>query len=115
MVPLPYRTQGILDTAAQDTCIARSIADTLRLDPVRYVPLHTASGEERSAVYHLTVQLGWSDDSPPDPIPVFAHEVVVAGAEMLIGLDVLRRGEFVLFGPDSRYELFLPRMVRPAS
>lgn len=111
MVPLPYRTQGIVDTAAQDTCISMSIADTLRLDPVRYVPLHTASGKKRSAVYHLTVQLGWSDDNPPDPIPVFAHEAVVTGAEMLVGLDVLRKGRLVLDGPNGDYELFLPRGV----
>lgn len=115
MVPLPYRTQGIIDTAAQDTCIAVSIADTLRLDPVRYVPLHTASGEKPSAVYHLTVQLGWSDDHPSDPIPVFAHEAVVTGAEMLVGLDVLRKGRFALDGPNDRYELFLPRAAESHS
>ena len=114
-MPLPYRTQGIIDTAAQDTCIAASIADTLRLDPVRYGPMHTASGEKRSAVYHLTVQLDWSDDHPPDPIPVFAHEAVVAGAEMLVGLDVLRQGRLVLDGPKGEYELFLPRRARTAS
>ena len=109
MLPLPYRTQGIIDTAAQDTCIAASIADTLRLDPVRYAPLTTASGERRSAVYHLTVQLACDQGRPPDPISVFAHEALVTGAEMLIGLDVLRKGKLILDGPSNRYELMLPR------
>ena len=111
MLPLPYRTQGIIDTGAQDSCITASIADTLRLDPVRYAPLTTAAGEKRSAVYHLTVQLAWDQDHPPDPISVFANEAIVTGAEMLIGLDVLRKGKLILDGPSDRYDLILPRSV----
>ena len=109
MVPLPYRTRGIIDTAAQDTCISTSTALTLRLDPVRDALLHTASGKKRSAVYHVTVHLGWDQECPPDPVSVFAHEASVAGAEVLIGLDVLRLGKLIVDGPNARYELLLHR------
>ena len=61
-------------------------------------------------MHYLALRLDWRQDRPPDPISVRAQAVPeVLGAEILIGLDVLRLGEFVLFGPDSRYELILPR------
>ena len=63
-------------------------------------------------MYYLMLQLGYRQDRPPDPISVRAHSVPeVLGAEMLAGLDVPRLGELVLFGPDGRYELILPRSV----
>ena len=86
------------------------------LEPLEHVSLHGASGESRSAVHHLSLQLDWRQDRPPDPISVRALAVPeVLGAEMLIGLDVLMLGEFVMFGPDGRYELFLPRTARAVS
>lgn len=111
IVPTPYRTQGIIDTAAESTCIKEGVADELLLEPVRHAKLHTASAEVQSDVYHLTLKLGWHSDSPPDPIPVFAHTVANLGADALIGLDVLRRGELILYGPAERFELILPRRV----
>ena len=84
--------------------------DKLLLDPVGHAPLHSASGQIKSAVYVVTLQLAWRREHPPDPIPVRACAVPeVLGAEVLIGLDVLRLGELVIYGPDNRYELILPR------
>ncbi len=116
MAPPPHRVQGIIDTAAQVTCIRARTANRLLLEPVERTTLHTAAGGKESAIYFLTLQLGSRQRRPPDPISVRAYAAPeVLGAEMLIGLDVLRLGEFVLFGPDSRYELFLPRTTRSAS
>ena len=112
MVPSPQRVRGIIDSAAMRTCISEKTARAMLLEPVAYTTLHAASGESRSAVHYLSLQLDWRQNRPPDPIPVRAQAVPeVLGAEILIGLDVLRLGEFVLFGPDSRYELFLPRSL----
>lgn len=111
MVFDPHRTRGVIDTAAGTTCIRTSIADVLRLEPVRHAQLQTASGETRSAVYSLVLQLGWKLDRPPDPIPVSAHAAEM-GVEVLIGLDVLRQGELILYGPEERFELILPRGAR---
>ncbi len=75
-----------------------------------HTKLQTALGDDRVAVYSVTLQLAWRQDRPPDPISVHVLGTSqVLGAEILIGLDVLRLGRLVLFGPDSRYELFLPR------
>ena len=110
MAPPSFHLQGVIDTAAQLTCIRARTADRLLLEPVRHTTLNTASGESPSAIYFLTLQLGAGQEGPPDPISVSAYSIPeVLGAEMLIGLDVLRLGEFVMFGPDGRYELMLPR------
>lgn len=103
------RTRGIIDTGSVTTCVRPSVAERLLLVPVREALLQTASGERLSAVYPLTLTLGWRQDRPPDPIPVTAHTADIAGADLLIGLDVLRWGRFTLDGPSHRFELLLPR------
>ncbi len=60
-------------------------------------------------MYHLMLRVGWRDNHPPDPIPVRAYDADVTGAEVLMGLDVLRHGELILRGPEREFELLLPR------
>ena len=114
MAPVPVRTQGIVDTAAENTCITESIVDRLLLEPLGRAMMHTAAGERQTAIYYVTLRLGWKQDRPPDPIPVRAYSVEVTGADVLVGLDVLRQGALVLNGPGARFELFLPRGARTA-
>ena len=57
----------------------------------------------------MKVTLGWDLEASPDPIELETPEVDVHGADILIGRDILRLGEFVLYGPDARFELVLPR------
>ena len=109
MAPDPVRTQGLIDTAAGVSCITPGVADRLLLDPVGRAMLRTASGEISSKVYSVMVRVGWCEQAPPDPIPVRAHVTEIYGSEMLVGLDVLSRGEFVLDGRRRRFELILPR------
>lgn len=109
MAPDPVRTQGLIDTAAGVSCITPGVADRLLLDPVGRAMLRTASGEISSKVYSVVVRVGWCEQAPPDPIPVRAHVTEIDGSEMLVGLDVLSRGEFVLDGRRRRFELILPR------
>ena len=116
MIPVPQRVRGIIDSAAMRTCISARTVRAMLLEPVDYVTLHSASGQSRSGVHHLSLQLALQQERPPDPISVRAQAVPeVMGAEILVGLDVLRFGEFVMFGPDSRYELILPRSTRPVT
>lgn len=75
----------------------------------------TASGQVDSVVYHLELQFGLTLDRLPHPISVRAHSTpAVLDAELLIGLDVLRQGKLVLYGPENRYELTLPRTANPS-
>jgi len=109
LVLAPHRTKGVIDTGAVMTCVTSRIAETLLLEPVRQAVLQTASGERSSSVFPLAVTLGWRQDRPPDPIMVTAHTADIAGAEVLIGLDILRRGILTVDGPSRRFELLLPR------
>ena len=107
--PLPFSARAIIDTAAQRTCIRASAAANLRLTPVGRASVSSTSGSVQSNVYSLSLQLGLTLDRLPNPIEVFAHSVpAIRGAELLIGLDVLRRCKLTLDGPQSRYELILP-------
>lgn len=110
----PQRTTGIIDTAAQKTVLQSDLVDKLMLDPIGHGTVHSAGGLSGSPIFAVTIQLAWKQEQRPDPIPVSAYVLPrVLGAEVLIGLDVLRQGELVLFGPDSRYELMLPRTIFP--
>ncbi len=111
----PYRTTGIIDTAAQKTCVQANIVDTLLLDPIRHGRLHSRSGLSGSAIYAVTLQLAWRLEHRPDPIPVSAYvmQEILGDPEVLIGLDVLRQGKLLLFGLENRYELVLPRTIPP--
>ena len=74
--------------------------------------LRTALTEQSVGVYFVTLLLGWRKDQPPDPISVRAlAPPKVLGAEVLIGLDVLRHGRLAVDGPKGVYELFLPQSV----
>ena len=109
IAPAPYRTRGIIDTGAARTCINSTTVDKLLLEPLRPEVLFTASGPRESAIYYLTLQLGPREEHPPDPISVIAYSATVTGAELLVGLDVLRHGTLTLDGPNGDYELLLPR------
>ena len=113
IIPQPVRTAAIIDTAAERTCVSAAIANRLLLEPTRREDLATAAGTRRSGLYHVTLQLGWRDDHPPDPIQVQAYDAEVTGADVLVGLDVLRNGKLILDGPTGGYELFLPRTAGP--
>ncbi len=115
-MPLPYLAKGIIDTGAEKTCIQPRTASYLQFEPVGHVKLSTAGSSSRTAVYYLSLQLGLTLDHLPDPIPVLACVAPgLSDAELLIGLDVILLGEFVIYGPDQRYELTLPRSRKPPS
>ena len=115
-MPLPYRAMGIIDTGAEKTCIQPSTASHLQLEPVGHANLSTAGSLGKTAVYYLSLQLGPTLEHLPDPIPVHACAAPgLSGAELLIGLDVILRGELIIYGPDNRYEMILPRSTKPPS
>ncbi|MCE2512397.1 MAG: hypothetical protein J4F50_07550 [Acidimicrobiia bacterium] len=112
IIPEPVRATGIIDTAAERTCVSAAIVDRLLLEPTRREDLATASGPRQSGIYYLMLQVGWREGQPPAPIPVTAYDAEVMGAEVLVGLDVLRHGRLVLRGPEGQFELFLPPTAR---
>lgn len=109
LIPPPSQGLGLIDIGAEISCVSTAVAQSLALNPTRRFRVRTAAGPRTSNVYPVKVTLGWDLEAPPDPIELEAPEVDVHGADILIGRDILRLGEFVLYGPDARFELVLPR------
>lgn len=109
LIPPPLRGRGLIDIGAEVSCLTAAAAHALALGPTRRFRVSTASGFRLSNVYPVKVTLGWDMETPPDPIELESPEVEVHGADILIGRDVLSMAEFVLYGPDARFELVLPR------
>lgn len=112
IIPEPVRATGIIDTAAERTCVSAAVVDRLLLEPTRHEDLATASRPRASGIYDLMLQVGWREGQPPAPIRVTAYDANVMGAEVLVGLDVLRHGWLFLHGPEGQFELFLPLPTR---
>lgn len=107
--PLPRYGQGVIDTGAEVTCINVGIAQALATKPSGAYRVVTAAGVSRRHVYPLSVTLGPGINLPPDPVEVDAPEMSIEHGVLLIGRDILSRGELVWYGPDGRFELILPR------
>lgn len=109
IVPPPQRARGIIDIAAQKTCVLARTVQRLLLDPVGRTLVSGAAGTVECPVYNLSLQFGLTLDRLPDPIEVIAPALPrVLDAELLIGLDVLRHGQLIVYGRENRFELRLP-------
>lgn len=107
--PLPRFGQGVIDTGAEVSCVNAGIAQALATKPSGAYQVVTAAGIHRRHVYPLSVTIEPDLDPRPDPIEVDAPEMSIEHGILLIGRDVLSRGELVVYGPDARFELVLPR------
>lgn len=106
--PLPRFGRGVLDTGAEVSCVNVGIAQALATKPSTVYRVVTATGVSRRNVYPLSVTLRPGLDPPSDPIKVDAPEMSIEHGDLLIGRDILSRGELAWYGPDGRFELVLP-------
>ncbi len=111
VAPLPRYGRGVIDTGAEVSCVNDGIAQALATEPSGTYRVVTAAGIHPRHVYPLSVTLGPDLNPRPDPIEVDAPEMRIEHGILLIGRDVLSRGELVVYGPDARFELVLPRGV----
>ena len=107
--PLPRFGQGVIDTGAEVSCINVGFAQALATKPSGTYRVVTAAGVSRRHVYPVSVTVGPGANLPPDAIEVDAPEMSIEHGVLLIGRDILSRGELVWYGPDGRSELILPR------
>ena len=98
----------MIDTAAEKSGITGAIAQALAARPIGRNRVRTPAGLMDRPVYAITVTVGSDLPVSADPIDLDVIEVDIEGAHMLIGRDVLSRGELVWYGPDARFELVLP-------
>ena len=98
-----YACAALVDTGATNTCISPSVVSHLDLEPISKIDLTTAAGVAEVNVYdvHVLIPVALTDPEKPDAgfsAHIFANlrapEVELGGSryEVLIGLDILRRG-----------------------
>ena len=108
-VPFPRRGLGLIDSASYVSCVKTEIVQYLRVPQVGTQLVTTAAGSVNRGVYPVTVTLGWNSSRPPDAIDLQVIAMGIKGADMLLGRDILSRGELAWYGPDGRFEWVLPR------
>ena len=84
---------GVWDTGATCSVVSSRVVDELRLVPIDRSFVETASGAYDASVYLVAVYL-------PGGIAIPAMRVIdspsIGGADVLIGMDIIARGDFAV-------------------
>jgi predicted aspartyl protease len=89
---------AIWDTGATGTAVNQSVIDECGLKQIGVVEVHTANEKRNSPVYLASIFL---------PNHVFipflrVHEATIKGADVLIGMDIITRGDFTVTNKDGK-------------
>jgi predicted aspartyl protease len=93
---------GIWDTGASGTAISKKVADALGLISTKVTKVYHAQGETLANVY--LVSLGFPDSSLRFK-ELSVNEAVVYGADVLVGMDVISQGDFLITNDGASTEL----------
>ena len=85
--------QAIWDTGATSSCINKSIVTKLGLIPTGKVIVHTANGASMVSTYVVSLML---PNSVSCPNLVVSEGDLGPAVDMLIGMDVIAHGDFVV-------------------
>lgn len=95
----PAEYTAIWDTGATGTVITEKVVQDCGLKPVSMTQVHTAGGKRDCAVYFVSVYL-------PNKVVVpqlRVTEGILSGpAEILIGMDIIRLGDFAVTNKDGK-------------
>ena len=95
--PQHHQFKGIWDTGATDTVITQNVVDTCGLKPIGMAIVNTASGQANQPVFLINLLL-------PNNVE-FTLRVTLGqmkDANILIGMDVICRGDFVITNKDAK-------------
>jgi predicted aspartyl protease len=97
---LPAHAQftAIWDTGATNTVITRRVVETLKLIPIGIAPVNTSNGLRQSYTYLISLVL---QNNVRFPI-LRATEGHISGGNVLIGMDVITQGDFVITNKDGK-------------
>lgn len=84
--------KGLWDTGASFSCISRKVATALELVPTGFTNILTPSGSTVKPTYAITVDL--PEYVTFETIKVCESEIGNQGIEMLIGMDIISKGNF---------------------
>lgn len=92
-----YPFQALWDTGATNSMITTKVIEQLGLKPVSFATIYHAGGESERPVYVVFFQL-------PNEIlvgPMQVTEGQLEGIDVLIGMDVIGNGDFVITNNDD--------------
>jgi len=90
---------AIWDTGATNSVITQKVVQECALSPIAIVNVHTASGEALSNVYFVSIRLPNKVIIPQ----IRVTEGTISGdAEVLIGMDIINRGDFAVTNEDGK-------------
>jgi predicted aspartyl protease len=90
---------AIWDTGATNSVITQKVVQDCSLSPISMVKVHTASGEALSNVYLVSIRLPNKVIVPQ----IRVSEGTIGGdAEVLIGMDIINRGDFAVTNKDGK-------------
>jgi len=97
--PTNYKFQGIWDTGATGSVITQKVVDTCQLKPIGRTIVQHAQGEEQ-------VDTFWVNFVLPSGVGIsmlnVAKGVLGGSADVLIGMDVITKGDFALTHKDGK-------------
>ncbi len=90
--PSPHRFDAIWDTGATNTCISKRVVEACELDTIGFAQTETAGGRQRCRTFLINIKLitgaGFAG--------VTVTETPIVGADLLIGMDIITQGDFVI-------------------
>jgi hypothetical protein len=109
-IATPVRLRGLVDTCSDLTAVAPWVFQQLAIAPASSATTHTAAGPVAVRLYEVSLSIDDPGQSgqflltQPDLV-VMELSAVLPDADVLIGLDLLLRGEMLLQGPAQQFTL----------
>ncbi len=98
-VPKGKEYMAIWDTGATGSVITKKVAQDLGLQIVSWATVNHAGGQsENVPVYRVTIEL----PNHVGFVGIKAHEGEIAAADVLIGMDIISRGDFAVTNKDGK-------------
>lgn len=91
-VPQAHRFNAIWDTGATNTCISSRVAQACNLRQLGWASSHTANGVRRCKTYLVNIKL----ITGAGFVGITVSEAPITGGDLLIGMDIITRGDFVV-------------------
>ncbi len=90
---------GMWDTGATNTCISHNVVDQFGLIPKEQINVMNSGGICKQNTYVISIRL--SDINIID-LPVIESEIHLQGIDVLIGMDVINRGDMSISNFDGK-------------
>lgn len=94
------KVSGQWDTGATNSCISHDVVSTLNLNPVGFANVKTPSGRAVQSTYKITVSL--PNHLDVTDVQVNESEIGEQGIGILIGMDIIRHGDFTVSNHDGK-------------